>query len=462
MQPDQTDDPKNPPILSQQENSSLQHYLASHHTTVLTVMFTDIKGYTELSEQQSEDYVTALRKAHDQLLIRIIEADSAGLVVKHIGDSVMAVFAEPSMAVERSIQIQQQIQRFNQDNPQWQDIEVRIGLHMGQVTIEGQVTHDIFGRHVNRAARIEGLADGGQIYLSYTVFDSAKGWLSHQQHYGWHSHGYYRLKGINEPIEIFEVWDKSLRQPAPPRNAQAIKNTPRTVFMAIALLAGVAIALVVMQFKKTEVWLSQPYPNKLMVDAFIPVQLDGGPEDKTRRLANALEAGTHTLFYPTAPNSLRYAEIELSRGENILQPNFKALDLPKASLSQSLESDQSPTLTKTLDWQYHSLDAQGKRVEHQLQLELTLKSERATGDSEKAEHQLSWRFSSPNLATLKQGERMAGTQQFQHPLQGAKAAHHEQVLLTLEQHHFLLKSALINQSIRIQVLGVFDYDLAKK
>ncbi|MDX1399410.1 MAG: adenylate/guanylate cyclase domain-containing protein, partial [Oceanospirillum sp.] len=171
--------PSQPVELSGQESNSLRDYISSHHTTVLTVMFTDIKGYTELTEQKGETYVEEIRRAHDVLLSGIIEADNSGLILKHIGDSVMAVFAEPSRAVHRAIEIQQQLVSFNKENTQWDDIEVRIGLHMGQVTVEGEVTFDIFGRHVNRAARIEGLADGGQVYMSYTVFDSARSWLSH-------------------------------------------------------------------------------------------------------------------------------------------------------------------------------------------------------------------------------------------------------------------------------------------
>lgn len=201
--------------LSGQESTSLQDYISSHHTTVLTVMFTDIKGYTELTEEKGESYVEEIRRAHDVLLQGIIEEDNSGLILKHIGDSVMAVFAEPSRAVDRAILIQQKLVNFNRENPQWDDIEVRIGLHMGQVTIEGEVTFDIFGRHVNRAARIESLADGGQVFMSYTVFDSARSWLSHQTDYGWQSHSYFRLKGISEPVEIFEAWDKTLRKPAP-------------------------------------------------------------------------------------------------------------------------------------------------------------------------------------------------------------------------------------------------------
>jgi len=49
---------------------------------------------------------------------------------------------------------------------------------MGQVAVENQTQLDLFGRHVNRASRVEGIADAGQIYLTYPVFDSARGWLA--------------------------------------------------------------------------------------------------------------------------------------------------------------------------------------------------------------------------------------------------------------------------------------------
>ncbi len=110
----------------------------------------------------------------------------------------MAVFSEPTAAVERALLIQQKINRFNVENPDREEMHVRIGIHLGQVAIEDRLATDIFGRHVNRASRIEGLADGGQIYMSYPVFDSAKGWLADQQKLDWKNHGRYLLKGILE------------------------------------------------------------------------------------------------------------------------------------------------------------------------------------------------------------------------------------------------------------------------
>jgi class 3 adenylate cyclase len=90
----------------------------------------------------------------------------------------MAVFAEPTQAVDRAMAIQREFRDNIQTHPKLSEISVRIGLHMGQVAVDNSIQTDIFGRHVNRAARIEAIADGGQIFMTYPVFDSAKGWLA--------------------------------------------------------------------------------------------------------------------------------------------------------------------------------------------------------------------------------------------------------------------------------------------
>ena len=92
---------------------NIESYIQRKNTAVLTIMFTDIKGFTELSEQKGEQYATQFRMKHDEILTNIIEQDHAGLIIKFIGDAVMAVFSEPSIAVERALQIQQRLNEFN-------------------------------------------------------------------------------------------------------------------------------------------------------------------------------------------------------------------------------------------------------------------------------------------------------------------------------------------------------------
>jgi len=176
--------------ISKEELSSVDSFRKGRDTAVLTVMFTDIQGFTLMTETKGEVYSAEIRDQHDAILTREIEKNNRGLIVKFIGDAVMAIFAEPSSAVETALDIQSALQVFNQNESKLDDINVRIGLHMGQVSVENNLQVDVFGRHVNRAA--------------------AKGWLGSHEYIEWTNHGNYQLKGIDEETAIYEVLDKRL------------------------------------------------------------------------------------------------------------------------------------------------------------------------------------------------------------------------------------------------------------
>ena len=166
--------------VSSAEILSIQSYIQSKNIALLTIMFIDIKGFTELTKQQGEQYATRFRIHHDEILTQAIEENSAGLIIKFIGDAVMSVFSEPSVAVERTLKIQQRLDKFNAAQHEFEPINVRIGLHTGQVSISNTLQADVFGPHVNRAARIESLADGGQ-NLKKCTCPAYSGTSHHQQ-----------------------------------------------------------------------------------------------------------------------------------------------------------------------------------------------------------------------------------------------------------------------------------------
>jgi len=139
----------------------VDEYRRLKNTAVLTIMFTDIQGFTEFTERAGEARANEFRRRHDEILHNVVESGQAGRVIKHIGDAVMAVFSEPSRAVECALKIQEAIRQLDPGGEE-KELRVRIGLHMGQVTIEDQVAPDVFGRHVNRASRVESLAPAGR------------------------------------------------------------------------------------------------------------------------------------------------------------------------------------------------------------------------------------------------------------------------------------------------------------
>jgi len=236
--------PTNPPSggpaaefhLTAAELDPIDQFRRDHKTAVLVVMFTDLKGSTDLAEQKGEIHSQAVRRRHDELLRAIVERGGTGRVVKAIGDSLMCVFIEPTGAVERAVEIQQRVADDNARRPGESPIEVRIGIHMGQVVVEEAVRPDVFGRHVNRAARVESLADGGQILVTMPVYDSACGWLASRR-LVWKRHGDYLLKGIDEPVAVYEVCAPGT-VPRPPAGKRV-----RGRRIGIALLAAVSCAV---------------------------------------------------------------------------------------------------------------------------------------------------------------------------------------------------------------------------
>lgn len=227
--------------LATEEVKKIDDFRQEKDTSVLVVMFTDLKGSTEIAELRGEDYANKLRKKHNDILLEIIERNRQGLYIKNIGDAIMAVFSEPSVAVERALEIQRALHVHNKENPSEQSIVVRIGLHMGQVALEDKTSLDVFGRHVNRAARVESLAGGGHVFLSYSVYDSAKGWIK-DENLHFTKHGDYLVKGIPEPIQIFEAYEKGITKPRPPSIPPVKSKKSKRIlllFVLVCILLGI-------------------------------------------------------------------------------------------------------------------------------------------------------------------------------------------------------------------------------
>lgn len=325
------EDPLSGPMqISQEDIALVDTYRKLKNTSVLTIMFTDIKGFTQLAEEKGEVYSNTVRKLHDEILTNAIEEEGEGKVVKHIGDAIMAVFSEPSAAVKKALAIQENIRVFNQENDDIEDILVRIGLHMGQVTTENEVDLDVFGRHVNRASRVEGLADGGHIYLTYSVFDSAKGWLAAKENpdTSWKQHGRYYVKGIDKPIEIYEVFNNKHSRSKSPSGAKKKRNIPTLVVSILLVLAGAVGVLFLMQIQKTSVVFINLFPEKVFVDHETRLIVDGDKKQRMRNALTRIPPGRHVLHYDVSYLVRYYAEIMVKRGENYIEAKFTYNGLP--------------------------------------------------------------------------------------------------------------------------------------
>ena len=173
-------------------------YRRRKRAAVLAILFTDLENSTSLRERMGEQAYESLREEHDDVLARTITADDAGAVVASTGDGVLAVFSEPSTAVSRALAIQRALH----NHPL---LRVRVGIDMGQVSEEraGGVVVGVYGRHVNRAARVQALAEPTHVLTTFQVYDCSVGWL-YSAGIVWHDHGGFNLKGFDTPVSIWE------------------------------------------------------------------------------------------------------------------------------------------------------------------------------------------------------------------------------------------------------------------
>ncbi|PPQ17482.1 adenylate/guanylate cyclase domain-containing protein [Bradyrhizobium sp. AC87j1] len=137
----------------------------------VTLLFTDLKGSTAMYERLGDLNAYALVREHFALLGATVQEHS-GAIVKTIGDAVMAVFSRPTDAVSAALHILGEIERYNSDHGE-PSIILKIGAHCGPsiaVTLNDNL--DYFGQTVNVAARVQSLADAGEICISEALYSA--------------------------------------------------------------------------------------------------------------------------------------------------------------------------------------------------------------------------------------------------------------------------------------------------
>ena len=169
------------------------------------VLFTDLVGSTELRSRLGENAADELRHKHDTLVAGAVEA-IGGVLIKNLGDGIMAAFTGASDAVEAAVAIQQAIGRHNRSSAA--ALEVRIGISAGDVAVEGD---DCFGTPVIEAARLCSAACGGQILASEMVR-----WLARSGEDSFTSVGNLELKGLPDPVPAVQVDWEPLPEPSVP------------------------------------------------------------------------------------------------------------------------------------------------------------------------------------------------------------------------------------------------------
>src|SRR5213076_994258 len=195
-------------------------------------MFTDMVGYSALS-QRDDRLALELLEEHRRLL-REIFPRFYGTEIKTIGDAFLIEFQSALGAAQCAIEIQRMLAKRNHDVTADRRIELKIGIHIGDVVHrEG----DVYGDGVNIASRIEQLAGAGGICVSMDVERQIRNALEAR----FEKFGSADLKNIKLPMDLFRIvlpWEKGVESRAKLTSKILPLLVPAAVLVILALLAG--------------------------------------------------------------------------------------------------------------------------------------------------------------------------------------------------------------------------------
>lgn len=161
------------------------------------ILAADVVGYSRLMGTDEVGTLAALKR-HRLEFVGPKIAEHKGRVVKLAGDGMLVEFSSVVNAVACAAEIQRGMLGRNEGLPKSRRIELRIGIHLGDVIVEDD---DIFGDGVNVAARLEGLADPSGIAVSASVRDQVGSRLN----LDFVDKGEYSLKNIAASVRVYTV-----------------------------------------------------------------------------------------------------------------------------------------------------------------------------------------------------------------------------------------------------------------
>jgi len=195
----------------------------------LTAIFAgDVAGYSRLMGADEEGTLSRLN-AHRREFLEPKIADHRGRIVKRTGDGILIEFASAVDAARCAVEIQDGMIERNVRVPQDNRIELRIGIHVGDIIIE---EGDIYGDGVNIAARLEGIAQPGGICISDDAYRQVRGKLDASFEDG----GEQELKNIARPVRVYWLRSKEKSAIAPTTPALPIK--PSIAVLAFQNMSG--------------------------------------------------------------------------------------------------------------------------------------------------------------------------------------------------------------------------------
>lgn len=179
-------------------------------TQLVTVLFSDLEGFTGLSEQTDPEKLLKVLNLYHALIVKII-LRYGGTVDKFIGDGVMALYNSPveqedhiARAVKTALHIQDELYWFHEKLEPQHRLAINFGINsgfavVGNVGTDRLMNFTAVGDTVNVAARLQQIAKGGQIMVSQPVYHAVENFVIGR------SRGRIQVKGRSESVDVIQL-----------------------------------------------------------------------------------------------------------------------------------------------------------------------------------------------------------------------------------------------------------------
>jgi len=180
-----------------QERERLDKILKERFTKKMTIVFSDVSGYTKYMDTWGDIRGRAWIQKHHDMVFPIIE-EYNGTILDIMGDGLMVSFTDPRAAVKACVRIQESLYKYNQNINDADELHVHVGINVGEILVDDD---HIAGDVVNVASRIQSQAVADQILLSKSAYEE----ICESDDFLCRFHDKVEVKGKAEQLELYRV-----------------------------------------------------------------------------------------------------------------------------------------------------------------------------------------------------------------------------------------------------------------
>ncbi len=207
---------------------------STHSRKLAAILAADVAGYSRLMAADESATVAALNQGRETFRERI--GARGGHLIDTAGDSILATFPSVVEAVQCAVEVQKALKEKNESLPEERRMRFRIGVNLGDVIEQADGT--IYGDGVNVAARLEGLAEPGEVTISEDAYRQVMRKLG----LGFQDIGEHDVKNIPEPVHAFRVLPEGADLLAASASRCSPAGRKRTRLIASAAVVVLVIA----------------------------------------------------------------------------------------------------------------------------------------------------------------------------------------------------------------------------